>query len=59
MHALAMRFRGTLRDNDVQKLDVWMLDAKRVGSAVFTLVCKLRRDVGTVRNAITAMWGIG
>lgn len=49
----------TLRDNDVQKLDVWMFDAKRFGSAVFTLVRTLHRDVGAVHYAITAAWGIG
>ena len=60
MRALAMRFRGLLRGNNVVKLDDWIRDARNSGVyAMERLARVLQHDVDAVRNAITVRWSNG
>jgi hypothetical protein len=60
MRGLAMRFRGILRGNDTEKLDVWLHDADRSGLyGIRRFARTLRQDLAAVRNAITETWSNG
>ncbi|HEY4042519.1 MAG TPA: ISL3 family transposase [Rhodopila sp.] len=60
MRGLAMRFAGLLRGGDIEKLDVWLRDARHCGlHAMRTFVGKLRQDIDAVRNAILEPWSNG
>src|SRR5208283_4277245 len=60
MRELAMRFRGILRGNDTEKLDVWLHDADRSGLYGLRRFARtLRQDLAAVRNAITETWSNG
>jgi transposase len=54
MRGLAMRFRGILRGNDTEKLDIWLHDADRSGLyGIRRFARSLRQDLAAVCNAIT------
>jgi len=60
MRGLAMRFRGILRGDDIEKLTVWLHDADR--SALYGIrrfAHTLSQDLAAVRNAITETWSNG
>jgi len=60
MRRLAMRFRGLLRGGNVEKLDVWLKDAR--GSGVYGMqrfARALRHDIEAVRNAVLEPWSNG
>jgi len=60
MRGLAMRFRGILRGDDTEKLDVWLHDADRSGLyGIRRFVRTIRQDLEAVRNAITETWSNG
>ena len=60
MRGLAMRFRGILRGNDTEKLDVWLHDADRSGLyGIRRFARTLRQDLAAVRNAIAETWSNG
>jgi transposase len=60
MPGLAMRFRGSLRLVDVQKLDVWLHDADRSELyGIRRFARTLRQDLAAVRNATTEIWSNG
>jgi hypothetical protein len=56
----AMRFRGILRGNDTEKLDIWLHDADRSGLyGIRRFARSLCQDLTAVRNAITEIWSNG
>jgi hypothetical protein len=60
MRSLAMRFRGILRGNDTEKLEVWLHDADRSGLyGIRRFARTLRQDLAAVRNAIAETWNNG
>ena len=52
MRRLAMRFRGLLRGGTVERLDIWLSDARRFART-------LRQDIEAVRNAVLEPWSNG
>jgi transposase len=53
MRQLAMRFRGLLRGGTVEKLDVWLGDARQCGIfGMRRFAQTLRQDIDVVRNAM-------
>jgi hypothetical protein len=57
MRRLAMRFRGVLRGGSVEKLDLWIEDARRSGiHAMRAFARGLSRDIEAVRAAVTLPW---
>jgi hypothetical protein len=57
---LAMRFRGLLRGGTVEKLDVWLRDARRSGIYGMQRFARaLRHDIAAVRNAVLEPWSNG
>jgi transposase len=53
MRRLAMRFHGLLRGGTVEKLDVWLRDARRSGNYGMQRFARaLRHDIEAVRNAV-------
>jgi hypothetical protein len=60
MRALAMRFRGLLRGGPVERLDIWLNDARASGIyGMRRFVRTLRQDIEAVRNAVTERWSNG
>ncbi|SDR63642.1 Transposase [Rhizobiales bacterium GAS113] len=60
MRQLAMRFRGLLRGDSLEKLDVWLRDAHLSSIyAIRRFVRTLRQDIGAVRNAVLEPWSNG
>ena len=60
MRRLAMRFRGLLRGGSVEKLDVWLNDARRSGTyGMRRFVRTLRHDIEAVQNAVLKPWSNG
>ena len=60
MRHLAMRFRGLLRGGTVEKLDVWLKDARRSGIYGMQRFARaLRHDIEAVRNAVLEPWSNG
>jgi transposase len=60
MRALAMRFRGLLRGGTVERLDIWLNDARASGiCGMRRLVRTLRQDIEAVRNAMLDPWSNG
>jgi transposase len=60
MRGLAMRFRGLLRGRSVEKLDVWLTDARRSGIYGMQRFARaLRHDIEAVRNAVLEPWSNG
>jgi transposase len=60
MRHLAMRFRGLLRGGTVEKLDVWLRDARRSGIYGMQRFARaLRHDIEAVRNAVLETWSNG
>ena len=60
MRGLAMRFRGLLRGRSVEKLDVWLPDARRSGIYGMQRFARaLRHDIEAVRNAVLEPWSNG
>jgi hypothetical protein len=60
MRGLAMRFRGLLRGGTVEKLDVWLKDARRSGIYGMQRFARaLRHDIEAVRNAVLEPWSNG
>jgi hypothetical protein len=60
MRQLAMRFRGLLRGGTVEKLDVWLSDARQCGIYGMRRFARtLRQDIGAVRNALLEPWSNG
>ena len=60
MRRLAMRVRGILQSKDIQKFDVWLVDAQQ--SAIYAIhrfARTLRRDVDAVRDSLTERWSNG
>jgi hypothetical protein len=57
MRHLAVRFRGLLRGGTVEKLDVWLRDARRSGIYGMRRFARaLRHDIEAVRNAVLEPW---
>ncbi len=55
-----MRFRGLLRGGTVEKLDVWLRDARRSGIYGMQRFARaLRHDIEAVRNAVPETWSNG
>ena len=53
MRALAMRFRGLLRGGTVERLDIWLNDARASGIyGMRRFVRTFRYDIEAVRNAV-------
>jgi hypothetical protein len=60
MRHLAMRFRGLLRGGTVQRLDIWLSDARTCGIYGMRRFARtLRQDIEAVRNAVLEPWSIG
>jgi transposase len=60
MRRLAMRFRGILCGRDVDKLDVWLTDARRSGIYGMQRFARtLQGDLDAVRNGVTERWSNG
>ena len=60
MRQLAMRFRGLLRGRAVEKLDVWLSDARHGGIYDMRRFARtLRQDIEAVRNAVLEPWSNG
>ena len=60
MRALAMRFRGLLRGGTVERLDIWLNDARASGiCSMRRFVRTLRQDIEAVRNAGLTHWSNG
>ncbi|MGC1412477.1 MAG: transposase [Acetobacteraceae bacterium] len=60
MRHLAMRFRGLLRGGTVEKLGVWLRDARRSGIYGMQRFARaLRHDIDVVRNAVLETWSDG
>jgi hypothetical protein len=60
MRGLAMRFRGLLRGRSVEKLDVWLTDARWSGIYGMQRFARaLRHDIEAVRNAVLEPWSNG
>ena len=60
MRALAMRFRGLLRGGTVERLDIWLNDARASGIyGMRRFVRTLRQDIEAVRNAVLEPWSNG
>jgi transposase len=55
-----MRFRGLLHGGTVERLDVWLSDARKSGIyGMRRFVRTLRRDIDAVRNAVLEPWSNG
>jgi transposase len=60
MRGLAMRFRGLLCGGTVEKLDVWLKDARQSGIYGMQRFARaLRHDIEAVRNAVLEPWSNG
>jgi transposase len=60
MRALAMRFRGLLCGGTVERLDIWLNDARASGIyGIRRFVRTLRQDIEAVRNAVLGPWSNG
>jgi transposase len=60
MRGLAMRIRGLLRGGAVEKLVVWLKDARRSGIYGMQRFARaLRHDIEAVRNAVLEPWSNG
>ncbi len=60
MRHLAMRFRGLLLGGTVEKLGVWLRDARRSGIYGMQRFARaLRHDIDVVRNAVLETWSNG
>jgi transposase len=60
MRRLAMRFRGLLLGGLVEKLDVWLRDARQSGIYGMQRFARaLRHDIEAVRNAMLEPWRDG
>jgi transposase len=60
MRHLAMRFRGLLRGGTVERLDIWLNDARKCGIYGMRRFAKtLRQDIEAVRNAVLESWSNG
>ena len=60
MRALAMRFRGLLRGGTVERLDIWLDDARASGIyGMRRFVRTMRQDIAAVRNAVLEPWSNG
>jgi hypothetical protein len=60
MRQLAMRFRGLLRGGTVERLDIWLSDARTCGIyGMRRFVRTLRQDIEAVRNAVLEPWSNG
>ena len=60
MRALAVRFRGLLRGSTVERLDIWLNDARASGIyGMRRFVRTLRQDIEAVRNAGLTHWSNG
>jgi AcrR family transcriptional regulator len=60
MRHLAMRFRGLLRGGTVEKLSVWLRDARQSGVYGMQRFARaLRHDIEAVRNAMLEPWSNG
>jgi transposase len=60
MRHLAMRFRGLLRGGTVERLDIWLNDARRCGIyGMRRFVRTIRQDIEAVRNAVLESWSNG
>jgi transposase len=60
MRALAMRFRGLLRGGTVERLDIWLSDARASGIyGVRRFARTLRQGIELVRNAVSEPWSNG
>jgi transposase len=60
MRGLAMRLRGLLRGGTVEKLDVWLKDARQSGIYGMQRFARaLRHDIEAVRNAVLESWSNG
>jgi len=58
--ALAMRFRGQLRGGKVERLDIWLDDARAGGIyGMLRLVRTLRRHIEVVRDAVRELLSNG
>jgi transposase len=60
MRALAMRFRGLLRGGTLERLDIWLNDAR--ASDIYGMrrfARTLRQDIEAVRNAVREPWSNG
>ncbi len=57
MRALAMRFQSLLRGATVDRLDIWLNDARATGIyGLRRFVRTLRQDIEAVRNAVLERW---
>ena len=55
-----MRFRGLLRGDTAEKLDVWLRDARRSGIYGMQRFARaLRHDIEAVRNSVQEPWSNG
>jgi transposase len=60
MRRLAMRFRGLLHGGTMEKLDIWLDDARTCGIYGMRRFAKtLRQDIEAVRNAVLEGWSNG
>ena len=60
MRHLAMRFRGLLRGGTVERLDIWLSDARTCGIYGMRRFARtLRQDIEAVRNAVLEPWSNG
>jgi transposase len=60
MRHLAMRFRGLLRGGTVERLDIWLSDARTCGIYGMRRFARtLRQDIEAVRNAVLEHWSNG
>jgi transposase len=60
MRGLAMRLRGLLRGGTVEKLDVWLKDARQSGIYGMQRFARaLRHDIEAVRDAALESWSNG
>ena len=60
MRRLAMRFRGLLRGGTVERLDIWLSDARTCGIyGMRRFASTLRQDIEAVRNAVLEPWSNG
>jgi hypothetical protein len=60
MRCLALRFRGLLRGGNVEKLDVWLKDARQSGIYGMQRFARaLRHDIEAVGNAALEPWSNG
>ena len=60
MRQLAMRFRGLLRGGTVERLDIWLSDARTCGIYGMRRFARtLRQDIEAVRNAVLEPWSNG